>query len=149
VWLEDGFDNDKDGDIDGADLLLMTEAQANAIYKKEYWDRVSGDKIKSQLVADIIADWGVNSGAKTAAMQVQKILGIKQDGKIGAQTLGLINGKAEGQFYMQLLYARANFYKAIVKSNPEQRVFFKGWLNRLNRISQHHKALELVLKSWI
>src|SRR5215468_2796972 len=38
------------------DIANLTEDQAKAIYKQDYWDRVSGDKLKSQAVAENVFD---------------------------------------------------------------------------------------------
>lgn len=55
---------------------------AKELYKHKYWDIFKLDEIKSQKVARQIFDTAVNCGSKTAAKIAQRILGIKDDGKI-------------------------------------------------------------------
>ncbi len=40
----------------------ITEAEVRDIYKRDYWDRIRGDEIKSQIVAENIFDTAVNMG---------------------------------------------------------------------------------------
>lgn len=74
------------------------DAMVNALYKKKYWDEVAGDAINNQSLANFIADWGVNSGPNTAVKQVQKALGLLQDGEIGPKTLAALNKAPEAAF---------------------------------------------------
>src|SRR5689334_21497433 len=62
TWKLYGVDNDHDGDIDEKDLSMITSSQWDAIFKYQFWNRVSGDLIKSQKVANILVDWVWNSG---------------------------------------------------------------------------------------
>src|SRR5262245_64575336 len=64
------------------DIRNLTEDQAKAIYKRDYWDKVGGDSIASQLVAENIFDTAVNMGVTTAVKLVQMTLGVGIDGKV-------------------------------------------------------------------
>lgn len=52
------------------------------IYKQEYWDKLKLDHLTSQAVANEIFDTGVNMGITKAVKLMQRVLGIKEDGKI-------------------------------------------------------------------
>ncbi len=92
-----GISDRRDGRMDGkADLDAdgigdvrmrdLTKEQADKIYKRDYWDAVSGDKLPAGL--DLVAfDAAVNSGVARGAKWVQRALGVKQDGRIGPATL--------------------------------------------------------------
>ena len=133
TWRSVGYDVDGDGDIDVADLKLLTDDDViEKVLKPYYWDRVGGDKIKDQGVANMLADWAYMSGAKTPVLKVQKLVGAVQDGAVGPQTIALINSYRGQQLFADLKTERARFYGAIVKNNPEQKRFLNGWLARLD-----------------
>lgn len=102
------------------------------IMKDGYWDKVQGDKIDNQSLAEIIADWAVNSGL-AGIRKVQEIVGCKPDGVVGAITLSLINSSDAEQLHDRIWKARQQFFINIVKKNPSQKIFMNGWMNRLNK----------------
>lgn len=114
------------------DLQNMNYATWKKIMKAGYWDKVKGDQIENQSLAEIIADWCVNSGL-TGVRKVQEILGCKADGIVGPITLSLINSSDAKQLHERIWNARHQFFVNIVKRSPNQKVFMNGWMNRLNR----------------
>ena len=113
-----------------ADLKAMTDSQWTQIMKKNYWDVVGGDYIENQSVAEIFCDWAINSGVSIIS-KVQSILGVSVDGKVGPKTINAINGYRQKCLHCKIWDARKAFYERIVASNPSQKVFLKGWMNRL------------------
>lgn len=114
------------------DLRQITDAQVEYIYKTGYWDRCKADYINNQAVANLLVDFAVNSGVKTAVRVLQEILGITQDGIVGNVTIENINNYRDDLLFNLLKQRRMQFYYDIVDKNPKQGVFLKGWLNRLN-----------------
>ena len=112
-----------------SDLRNMTDSQWKVIMKP-YWDRCKGDEIRNQSVAEIIVDWHINSGYQPLK-KVQGILGVEQDGIFGSKTLAAINGADQECLHCKVKRARRAFYENLVKSNPSQSVFLKGWNNRI------------------
>ena len=90
------------------------------------------DKIECTRVAQIFVDWAVNSGVKTAIKAVQKIVGTTPDGIMGPITLKAINTYGPHTLFDKIKEARIKFYEDIVEENPSQKVFLKGWLNRID-----------------
>lgn len=114
------------------DLQSMSYGMWKDIIKAGYWDKVKGDEIENQSLAELIADWCVNSGL-SAIRKVQDVLGCKPDGIVGPITLSLINSSDAEKLHERIWNARHQFYINIVKRNPRQKVFMNGWMNRLNR----------------
>ena len=113
------------------DLKNITDKEWIAILKSKYWDPFKADQINSQSIANLIVGWGWGSGVVTAIKQVQKLLGVKQDGVIGNITLSAINNSEPIQLFDKIWLARKNFFIDICANNPSQMKFLKGWLNRL------------------
>ena len=119
------------------DVKNMTKETATAIYKRNYWDAIWGDKIKYYSVAAAMFDQAVNRGPKSAIKQAQKIVGVTQDGVIGPVTLAAINNMPDSQFLPQYLSASAAFYNMLVQNDPSQGVFLNGWLKRIQHLQAH------------
>lgn len=102
-----------------------------SFYRVEFWDKIKGDQINNQGIANVLFDWSVTSGYH-AAKSIQKIVNTPADGVIGPITTLLINKGCQEEIFNQLKEARIKFYKDIVARNESQRVFLKGWLNRTN-----------------
>jgi len=133
TWRLHGYDKNGDGVINSTDVKLITEYDAiYVVMKPVFWDKISGDKIKDQSVANIIVDWMWMSGVKSVIKKVQRILGVTADGIVGPKTLAAIN-KADGKtLFNKIWSSRQQFYFNIVEQTPVKKKFLKGWLNRLN-----------------
>ena len=119
------------------EIKNMPQSVAAAIYKKNYWDAVGGDKIKSYGVAFALFDQAVNRGVGTVVKQTQKILGLPQDGAMGPKTLAALNAVGETEFLARFFAASLASYNAIVAARPEQGVFLRGWMNRLSSLEDY------------
>ena len=132
TWRQNGYDKDGDGDIDVADLKLLTKQDViNRVLKPHYWDRWKADQIVSQPIANILVDWVWGSG-KWGIIIPQRLLGVEADGVAGQQTIMAVNKQSQADLFARIKAARITFLNDIVKNNPSQRVFLKGWINRLN-----------------
>ena len=132
TWRQNGYDKDGDGDIDVADLKLLTKHDViNRVLKPHYWDRWKADQIASQPIANILVDWVWGSG-KWGIIVPQRLLGLPADGVVGPLTISAVNKQNPVELFARIKAARVEFLNNIVKNDPSQRVFLKGWLNRLN-----------------
>ena len=132
TWRQNGYDKDGDGDIDVADLKLLTKQDViNRVLKPHYWDRWKADQIISQPIANILVDWVWGSG-KWGIIVPQRLLGLPADGVVGPLTISAVNKQNPVELFARIKAARVEFLNNIVKNDPSQRVFLKGWLNRLN-----------------
>lgn len=160
-WQTYGRDLNGDGRIDEADVRLISDADAASFYRKNYWDKIQGDLIKSQVVAELLFDHAVNAGVSRASKLMQWIL-VNQfhksigpsgiDGIIGKDTLAAINSVNASQLanaYKQMRIYYYNYLAGNVTSVPDPvKAFFadlslsssaskygaylNGWLNRVN-----------------
>ena len=116
------------------DLQNMSYGTWQSIMKDLYWDRCRADEIVNQSLAELIADWCVNSGT-SGVRKMQDVLGVKPDGIVGPKTLVAINESEAQELFDRIWKARQQFYINIVKRSPQQKVFMNGWMNRLNSFS--------------
>jgi len=113
------------------DIRNLTEAQAREIYKRDYWDRVRGDDIQSQVIAENIFDTAVNMGPRTASRLAQLALDIDPaDGIIGNQSLAVINQANDEMFIATYTLAKVARYAHICNRDRTQQKFLLGWINR-------------------
>lgn len=135
TWRKVGYDKDGDGDIDVDDLKLITDQEAvDAVLRPHYWNRWKADQIKSQSLANILVDWVWGSGAHGIKIP-QQLLGVQADGIVGPKTLAAINAQKPEAFFNLIKNRREQFFNTIVKKDPSQKVFLKGWMRRLNSIN--------------
>lgn len=115
------------------DLKNLTYQQWLDVLKLCFWDKAQGDKISSQKVADMIIDWNWHSGI-TALKIVQRLVGVTDDGIIGAKSLAAINAASPTALCDRIRSARLNFVEDIVRRKPSQRKFLRGWQRRINAL---------------
>ncbi|NBT09329.1 MAG: hypothetical protein EBS98_11125 [Chitinophagia bacterium] len=112
-------------------FYTMNDADWGLVYKGLFWDKIQGDAIKSQKVADILVNWAWGSGVATPSKAVQNIVGVTADGKIGPKTVEAINKMDEAQLIAKLKERNYAFFEALVVQ-PKYAMYRKGWFNRLN-----------------
>ena len=118
-------------------VLGISGDEVEAIYRANYWNAVRADDIMAPLDLCVF-DAAVQHGAGRAAKWLQRVVGAKQDGKIGAKTLTALALLIERDgleavigYYMEI---RDEFYHDIVERDPSQVVFAKGWENRMTAL---------------
>lgn len=131
-WKAKGYDKDGDGDVDVDDLKLITAEDAMSIAKAHYWDRLRGDSITNQSIAEMIVDFAYNCGVGTAAIKTQQCLGITADGVFGPKSVEAINKAKPSELFDKVKASRTKYYNDIVKNHPAQGKFLKGWLRRVD-----------------
>ncbi|MES1221182.1 MAG: glycosyl hydrolase 108 family protein [Bacteroidota bacterium] len=112
-------------------LKTLTSDQAKFIYREQFWNKMRGDEIKDQQLANIVFDGFVNMGNRAIKM-LQIEMGNPADGIIGDRSLMVINQANPKILFEDYKDARIKFYNDLVARKPDQKIFLKGWLNRIN-----------------
>ena len=110
------------------------------IYKKNYWDRVKGDKLPEGLDLCVF-DFGVNAGTGRAAKYLQKMIGTTADGGIGPNTLKALKAYVKENGLVETIKKyqsnRQDYYESLSTFDT----FGRGWTNRNNDTTEY--AIEL------
>lgn len=129
--------------LDGHDILLSVKD----FYKKNYWDKIKGDELIDQKIANKVFDVAVNMGIGTSIKFLQTGLNILNrcqklyqnisiDGKIGNKTIEALKYYLRNDKNIHLLkiinILQGNKYIRIVQNNKTQDKFIRGWLKRVN-----------------
>lgn len=115
------------------DVKLLEETELQAIYESGYWIPPRCDLLSDPL--DLVHfDTAVNAGPKRAVRFLQRAVGCGVDGDFGQQTQDAVGECDVATAVAAYCDAREAFYRDIVARKPDQAVFLKGWLNRLNAL---------------
>jgi len=133
TWKSQGYDKNGDGKIDVEDLKLIgREDIVERILRPHYWNRWQADRIESQALANILVDWVWGSGHYGITIP-QGILGVKTDGIVGEKTLHVLNSYPDPEgLFEKIKQMRRAYFNMICIDRPTNKLFLKGWLNRLN-----------------
>lgn len=115
----------------------ITDAEVAAIYKAQYWDKVQADDLPTGLDYAVF-DFAVNSGPARAAKFLQRIVGVSQDGIIGAQTLAAAQGMVTASVIRKLCDDRLSWLKRL----KHWGTFGKGWTRRVNEVKGAALAMD-------
>lgn len=120
-------------EISAENFFTMPAIIWDGIFKTGYWDPWNLDKMRSQIIADLIADFAYMSGTGGSFNSIKKYLSAKGiTVSTRAQAVDAINklslGK-EQQIFNELVAHREAFFRSL-----NQPTFLNGWLNRLNNL---------------
>lgn len=119
------------------DLKKISNAEVTHIAKVGFWDKIGGDQIKDQSLAELMFDFAWGSGNGRANKLVQNILNdqfgkrLVVDGVTGPKTIAAINSVDPKKLFNCYWEGRKKWLEYIVKKRPENSKFLKGWMNRL------------------
>lgn len=111
------------------DLKRLTKEQAAGCYKRHYWDAVRGSDLPGGIDYAVF-DFAVNSGPDRAIKYLQAVVGAKQDGRIGPDTLAKTRAMLRPTVINDLCDRRMAFLKRL----PTWKTFGKGWTSRVSGV---------------
>ena len=121
------------------------------LYKAEYWDRIRGDRIESQMIAEELFDTFVNTGIRAQFLQrALNLLNRNQglypdipvDGVPGPGTLAALEACLKSRsptlIYNVMNILQGARYVEIMERDRSQEEFV-GWFNRVEIIKKRDK----------
>lgn len=114
----------------------ITHAEAEELYKEEYWEAASCHKLPWPI-SYLCFDAAVNSGASRGKKWVQEGLGVTPDGAIGPASIAAAKAavdKGDAGKLLAIVDARATFLARLVQKTPSQAAFLLGWWRRTLRV---------------
>lgn len=123
-------------------LRAITYSTWRDILREFFWDNCKADRIKAPQIAYIIVDWVWASGP-AVIKKIQTLLKVNPDGIIGPRTLAAINAADQEKLFDTIFSMRLAYIEAICKSRPANLTFRRGWINRLNRITNTPPYLKI------
>lgn len=122
----------------------LTKMQALEIYRRDYWNKIGGDFLKDQGLAEELMDIAVNLHWTAAIRWAQHSLnelheaeadgdeGLVEDGLFGPKTIEALNGYERPRLLVKMLngYQFAHYIKRC-DDDPTQRKFMRSWLRRV------------------
>ena len=121
-------------------IKAMPESTAEMIYKEAYYYHPKIDLLP-EAIQNQVLDMAVNHGANRAYKLLQTALNeltgseLVVDGYFGKLSWSTLDRVLSNlnDLTNNLVYARIDFYNAIVEKNSTQKVFLNGWLIRANK----------------
>jgi lysozyme family protein len=128
----------RDAPVMAGDVAHLSETEARAIYRTEYYDGPRIDQLPPE-VQPVVFDAAVNHGPGAAVRMLQESVNamsdgprIDQDGQIGPETLGALAGLPSDSVVASVVERRRRFYRSLAANDRSQRVFLQGWLARMD-----------------
>lgn len=121
------------------DIKNLNKEKAYEIYEQMYLIDTKIINLTNGILREIALDMAVNFGPSTAIKIIQETINrigedsLVEDGILGPNTEKIVNKTFEymGRYFINLICdVREEKYRNIVKRNPSQQVFLKGWINR-------------------
>lgn len=114
-----------------ADMRALTPSAVTLFYKTEYWNEIHGDALPAG-VDYCVFDASVNSGPGRASKFLQHVLGLKEDGAIGAVTIRAANSGYPHHIIRKYTDVRLAFLKGLDNWD----VFGNGWETRVEGVEK-------------
>ncbi len=125
-------------------LISLTEKDIENIYRKNYWNKIQGDKIKDQSVARILFGMYIGSPGVTISI-LKKVLSesfnktVNVSSQFSTELISVINKLNGKKLFEALKVEKMN--RINQSSNT---MFIKGWLGKYEKMSyekSYNKAL--------
>lgn len=117
------------------EMRNMPIEHAKDIYRNQYWNALSLEGIEIKNVAIALFDRAVLNGLMGCSRLVRQTLGLAETTRVGfSEQFGNINTTNPATFVMRLADFCEKQHRDRVTARPDQGVFLRGWLNRVNKM---------------
>ncbi len=99
-------------------------------FKKYYWDRMYGDLINLQEMANFCFDFVMNSGQ--GFIEINKAIGVRVTNRFNEDTLKAVNERTANS-YLLIYNHRRKYFNYLATLNKLNRDSLPGWINRINK----------------
>ncbi len=113
------------------DIAHLTLADAEALYRRDYWQPIQGDQLPPGLDL-LMLDCAVNQGVSAAIRLLRAALKLKEEG-----VLSLLTHAEAAQDMPDVLDAFAAERALRYEFNKNEATFGRGWYRRLLRMHRH------------
>lgn len=114
----------------------LTRAEALDIYEANYWRTSGADRLPEGLDYAVF-DYAVNSGPARAVKDLQRVVGVTDDGIMGAQTLAAVERYGAVRAIEGLTERRMAFLRGLTTFGT----FGRGWTRRVEDVSAKARKL--------
>jgi len=132
------------------EMVDFPKESAIEIYRQDYWNSLKLEQVNYQPLSEVLFQFGVNCGIRTACKSLQRALNVLNrnsiswldailDGVMGSKTLGIVNGLSEKDvLYTAIVTLGLQFerYIQICERDTTQEEFIRGWINRIGHYLQ-------------
>lgn len=120
-------------------LKALSDAQAGIIHKATEWDKVAGDQIALQELANVVFDFYAEGYAGDAIKLLQSTLNdlgaspkVSLSSNWTPATLTALNKADQKVVYAKYKDGRKKYYNDLVARRPELGKYLKGWIARVD-----------------
>jgi lysozyme family protein len=132
----------KTAGLDVRSVEFIENVEVLQIYYENYWRSGKCEALPNELQI-VHFDTCVNCGPSQAAKFLQRTVGVQDDGIIGTNTINAVwiynfNFRESLTNFKSLignyLLQRSDFYYKLIEKDSSQKVFIKGWQNRVKEL---------------
>lgn len=125
----------KENHVNHGDVWRASDHDIGTIYHEEYW--LPFCDLWPIGIDYLGFDMNVNAGPYRSATLIQRALGVREDGRIGAVTRGAILASDPATFIRKFTEMKKIWYRGL-----NQPKYTKGWLNRASEVEKN--AMEML-----
>lgn len=121
-------------DLQKCSVILSNVSDLNTkveeFIKKEFWDKMKLDLVKSEHKQLELLCFAYNVGIKPAIKVLQETLNITIDGIIGNQTVNALNSFNESLFDKLFDLEEKEYYDELIEDKERFKIYKNGWHSR-------------------